>query len=69
MRSRLKSIYKIFPIAVLALGLGSCQLDEEVYSSIFTDNFYKTGSDAEKGLVAVYDALGGLYGGPAAFHH
>ncbi|WP_406566848.1 RagB/SusD family nutrient uptake outer membrane protein [Dyadobacter helix] len=46
--------------------MGSCQLEEEVYSSIFVESYYKTASDAEKGLIAVYDALGGLYGGPAA---
>ena len=57
---------KILPLIALALGTGSCQLEEEVYSSIFVESFYKTASDSEKGLLAVYDALGGLYGGPAA---
>jgi len=61
-----KSFNKIIPLVALAFGMGSCQLDEEVYSSIFVESFYKTASDAEKGLLAVYDALGGLYGGPAA---
>ena len=62
----IKSFKKIIPLVALALGMSSCQLDEEVYSSIFVESFYKTASDAEKGLLAVYDALGGLYGGPAA---
>jgi hypothetical protein len=61
-----KSFNKIIPLVALAFGMGSCQLDEEVYSSIFVESFYKTASDSEKGLLAVYDALGGLYGGPAA---
>ena len=61
-----KSIYKIVPVITLALGMGACELDEQVYSSIFIDNFYKTASDAEKGLLSVYDAMGKLYGGPAA---
>ncbi|MPR33154.1 RagB/SusD family nutrient uptake outer membrane protein [Salmonirosea aquatica] len=66
MKSRLKSLYKILPLVMLGIGMTACELDETVYSSIFTDNFYKTGSDAEKGLIAVYDAMRGLYGGPAA---
>jgi hypothetical protein len=45
--------------------LPSCELNETIYSSIYTENFYKTASDAEKGLVAVYGALGSLSGGPA----
>jgi hypothetical protein len=61
-----KSISKIIPLAALAIGMGSCQLEEKVFSSIFIESFYKTASDAEKGLIAVYDALGGMYGGPAA---
>jgi hypothetical protein len=61
-----KSISRVFPIVALTLSMGSCQLEEEVYSSIFIESFYKTASDAEKGLISVYDALGGMYGGPAA---
>jgi hypothetical protein len=60
------SFKKIIPLVALAVGMISCELDEEIYSSIFVESFYKTASDAEKGLLAVYDALGGLYGGPAA---
>jgi hypothetical protein len=61
-----KSIAKAIPLLALTLGMGSCQLEEEVFSSIFIESFYKTASDAEKGLISVYDALGGMYGGPAA---
>ena len=53
-------------MVLLGLGMSSCELDETVYSSIFTDNFYQTGPDAEKGLIAAYSGLSGLYGGPAA---
>ncbi|TDB58229.1 RagB/SusD family nutrient uptake outer membrane protein [Arundinibacter roseus] len=62
---KFKSLYKLVPMVLLGVGLTSCELEETVYSSIFTDNFYKTASDAEKGLIGVYDAMGGLYGGPA----
>ncbi|GHB79789.1 membrane protein [Persicitalea jodogahamensis] len=53
-------------MVLLGIGMTSCELDETVYSSIFTDNFYQTGPDAEKGLIAAYSAMSGLYGGPAA---
>lgn len=56
---------KYLSMAGLALIAASCQLDETIYSSIYTDDFYKTAADAEKGLVSVYGALGGLGGGPA----
>lgn len=66
MNIRSKTLYIALPMLLLGVGMTSCELDETVYSSIFTDNFYQTASDAEKGLIAVYDAMGGLYGGPAA---
>lgn len=44
----------------------SCELDETVYSSIYTENFYKTASDAEAAITAAYDPIGDMYGGPAA---
>ena len=66
MKIRFKSLYKTLPMLLLGVGMTSCELDETVYSSIFTDNFYQTASDADKGLIAVYDAMRGLYGGPAA---
>ncbi|MGX5853068.1 RagB/SusD family nutrient uptake outer membrane protein [Dyadobacter jiangsuensis] len=52
-------------MAGTALIAPSCQLDETIYSSIYTDAFYKTAADAEKGLISVYGALGSLGGGPA----
>lgn len=53
-------------IYILAgLTLSACELDETIYSSIYTEAFYKTASDAEKGLIAAYDPLGDLYSGPA----
>ncbi|MFB9296410.1 RagB/SusD family nutrient uptake outer membrane protein [Persicitalea jodogahamensis] len=66
MKKRFKSLYKVLPMVLLGIGMTSCELDETVYSSIFTDNFYQTGPDAEKGLIAAYSAMSGLYGGPAA---
>ena len=43
----------------------SCELEETIYSSIYTEAFYKTAADAEKGLVAVYDPIGDMAAGPA----
>lgn len=55
---------KITILALLALGFSSCQLEETVYSSIYTESFYKTASDAEKGLIAVYDPIADMAVGP-----
>ncbi|MDJ1504199.1 RagB/SusD family nutrient uptake outer membrane protein [Xanthocytophaga agilis] len=55
----------VFSACILLFALGSCQLNETVYSSIAENNFYKTASDAEAGLTAVYGALGDLYSGPS----
>ncbi|GAB3951241.1 RagB/SusD family nutrient uptake outer membrane protein [Spirosoma harenae] len=54
----------VIPI-LAALCLASCKLDETIYSSIYTEAFYKTSSDAEKGLIAAYDPVADLYSGPA----
>jgi starch-binding outer membrane protein, SusD/RagB family len=48
-----------------SLLLPSCDLNETVYSSIYTEEFYKTAADAEKSLIAAYGALASLGGGPA----
>lgn len=50
----------------LAVLLTACQLDEQVYSSIYTVNFYKTGADAQAAITAAYDPIADMYGGPAA---
>lgn len=55
-------------LLALALPLGvlsGCELQETPYSSIFTENFYKTAGDAEVAITAVYGALADLYNGPA----
>ena len=45
----------------------SCRkLDETVYSSIFTTNYYKSAGDAEAALTAAYSSLYGLYYGSPA---
>lgn len=49
----------------LVLVVSSCELDETVYSSIYTENFYKTPSDAEAAITAAYDPIADMYGGPA----
>ena len=52
-------------LALLALAFSSCRLDETIYSSIYTEAFYKTASDAEKALIAAYDPLADMASGPA----
>jgi hypothetical protein len=57
-----------FPILIAASSLVfySCsKLDETVYSSIYTEAFYKTASDAEKALIAAYGPLGDMANGPS----
>ena len=65
----MKNIFKKTTCLSAILGatllLHSCQLDETIYSSIYTGEFYKTAADSEKGLIAAYGALSSLGGGPA----
>lgn len=56
---------KILLLLALGLALTACELDETIYSSIYTEAFYKTAADAEKGLIAVYDPLADMCAGPA----
>ncbi len=56
---------KIFIPILAVLCLSSCELDETIYSSIYTEAFYKTAADAEKGLIAAYDPLADMCSGPA----
>jgi starch-binding outer membrane protein, SusD/RagB family len=53
-------------VPMLVFVTTSCELEEEVYSSIYTENFFKTAADAEAAIVAAYGPLTGLYSGPAA---
>lgn len=48
---------KILHIASALLLLASCNLDEQPYGFYSDDNFYKTESDAESGLMYAYNAL------------
>ena len=60
---------KYFPgmLAIVLTQLSCNKLIEKQYSSIFTDNFYKTASDAEAGLTAVYGPMAGLYNTAGTF--
>ena len=60
---------KYFPgmLAIVLTQLSCNKLIEKPYSSIFTDNFYKTASDAEAGLTAVYGPMAGLYNTAGTF--
>ncbi len=64
----MKKIFIISAWCLVIFAVTSCELNEEefVYSSIFTDNFYKTSSDAEAAIAAAYDPIADMYNGPAA---
>ncbi|MEJ1239210.1 RagB/SusD family nutrient uptake outer membrane protein [Chryseolinea sp. T2] len=62
----MQRIKYILPLVCLFSLVVSCDLEEEVYSSIYTSNFYKTSSDAEAAITAAYDPIADLYNGPAA---
>jgi len=51
-------------LAMSGLTISCSKLDETVYSSIFTTNFYKTASDAEAGIASSAGSLINLYGFP-----
>ena len=54
-------------LATLLVSNYSCRkLEETPYSSIFTEQFYKTPADAEAAINSVYDKLSNLYFGPSA---
>ena len=63
---RYKNCLKLCVALTLCTAYTSCSMEEDLYSSITVETFYKTASDAEKALVSVYSVMGGLYGGPAA---
>ena len=61
---KLIKILQLFFAALFMLS--SCnKLDETIYSSIYTEDFYKTSLDAEKGLIAAYDPIADMSVGPA----
>ncbi|MDQ0108652.1 hypothetical protein J2T02_003791 [Chitinophaga terrae (ex Kim and Jung 2007)] len=53
--------YFIGGLFLLLVHTSCNKLKETPYSSIFTDNFYKTASDAEAALTAVYGPMVNLY--------
>lgn len=52
-------------VALCLNGLNGCELKEEPTAAIFTTNFYKTASDAEAAIIAVYDPMMTMYFGPS----
>ena len=63
-----RNILYIFSGLVVLLLHSSCnKLTEKPYSSIFTDAFYATASDAEAGLTAVYGPMVDLYNTAGTF--
>lgn len=57
----------ILYIAFIGTIFSACsKLEEEVFSSVFTSNFYSSPQDAEAALTATYGPLSDLFIGPAA---
>jgi starch-binding outer membrane protein, SusD/RagB family len=52
--------------AATTILAGCSKLNEDVYSSVFTTNFYRSAQDAEAALTAAYGPISDLYFGPAA---
>ncbi|WP_149239846.1 RagB/SusD family nutrient uptake outer membrane protein [Dyadobacter sp. 32] len=65
MKKIFKNTVSMTGVFCASLLLNSCALEETIYSSIYTEAFYKTAADAEKGLIAAYGGLASLGGGPA----
>lgn len=58
-------LQKVLLLSLLSALIMACsKLEESVYSSIFTTNFYKTASDAEAGVASAAGSLINLYGFP-----
>src|SRR6218665_2210244 len=58
------NLTKILILSVV--GFSGCKLEETVYSSVYTENFYKLASDAEAAIAAAYYPMINLYGRTAA---
>jgi len=57
--------YSIYSVVLVMMLAGCSKLKEQPYSSIYTDNFYKTASDAEAALVSAYSPLADMASGPS----
>lgn len=57
------SLHILALTAIIGTSLSSCEkkLDETVYSSVMTTNFYQSPQDAEAALIAAYGPLADLY--------
>lgn len=53
-------------ISLLGFSIVSCELNEEVFSNITSENFYRTSGDAETALISAYDPVATMYN--AAVH-
>jgi hypothetical protein len=61
MKTKKNIQYLLGGLCLLLASVSCNKLDEEPYSSIFTDNFYQTASDAEAALTAVYGPMVNIY--------
>ena len=57
----MKNLISYIAVGLLGISLISCELQEEVFSNITSENFYRTSGDAETALVAAYDPLATMY--------
>ncbi|HZG26021.1 MAG TPA: RagB/SusD family nutrient uptake outer membrane protein, partial [Chitinophagaceae bacterium] len=61
-----KNVSKYTLIFCCLVFISACsKLTEEPYSSIFTNNFYKTASDAQAALVSAFSPVADMHAGPA----
>ena len=59
----IKKYYKLHLLALLFLGTASCEqfVDEVPVSTVSSDNFWRNSSDANAGVIAIYDGLQATY--------
>ena len=58
-------IYITILLAFVAVTSCKKALEEEVYSQIYTEKFYKSANDAEAAITAAYGPFGDMFNGPA----
>ena len=63
-----KSLIYYITLLLIFSALTGCKksLEEEVFSQIYTEKFYKSANDAEAAITAAYGPFGDMYSGPAA---
>ncbi|MBC6366693.1 RagB/SusD family nutrient uptake outer membrane protein [Algoriphagus sp. AK58] len=57
----MKKLISYIFVGLIGISLISCELQEEVFSNITSENFYRTAGDAETALIAAYDPMATMY--------